>query len=177
MCVEALHFEINLNGYKKKLAPALQQDFLKAPVTYIFTISSLHEGLIGNLIYKGDFEKSKVIATVSNFTVTDFVYVLITRAQLVFFYLLISKSQVWSGQVRSGQIRSGQVRSGQVRSGQYLLVSDLLLVTCSPVISVSWSGCRRPNWLPHQALLDEERVCGHPTGMRTRPVKGRMNSL
>ena len=92
------------------------------------------------------------------------------------FWIIIPQLQVRSGQVRSGQVRSGQVRSGQVRSGQvnqirpgqarpgragsgqFFLVSDLLLITCSSVLPVSWSGCQQLNWLSHQALLDEEGV-------------------
>ena len=65
----------------------------------------------------------------------------------------------------------------QARSGKFLLTTDLLLVTCSLVLPVSWSGCRRLNWLPLQALLNEEGVWTPSRNKNIRPVKGRMNSL
>ena len=51
----------------------------------------------------------------------------------------------------------------------------VLLVTCNPVLPVSWSGCRRLNRLPHQACL-MRRVARHPAELKTKPVKGRMST-
>ena len=62
--------------------------------------------------------------------------------------------------------------NSQGLSGQ---VIDLPLVPCKPVPPVPWSNHQRLNQQPHQTHL-ARRVCGHPAGLKIRPVKGRMSS-
>ena len=46
----------------------------------------------------------------------------------------------------------------------------LLLVTCNPVLPVSWSSCRRLNWHPH--LGDQGRwVPGYPSRIKNKTCR------
>ena len=46
----------------------------------------------------------------------------------------------------------------------------LLLVTCNPVLPVSWSSCRRLNWHPH--LGDQVRwVAGYPSRIKNKTCR------